>query len=600
MKKIAVLLTIVLWVISMGGCGRSSNKTSDEEISENVGQSEADTDQFTQEQENETEGTESSSVEDGPSFESCSIIQPFRNGLAWVSLTGNNDDYVGIIDKTGKLLYFTDVLESNAVSDVFPFNKDRVSIALVYSEDISGYQCYQVSGDGNLFLFQDREGEPERMGYSLLGIERIDGYCGELCYGITEEGFDNKTVTYVIYNDYGKKVTEKTYDLTESKKPSVEYFGNGMFSFYKGDFLTDLYFAKSDKWVTDVSCEDIWNSKNYLAVNGWNVDYSFVIFDSYGNSKYTTVPNGWSRDDFAGMSDTAIMFFEDNYYDDDDYYLYDIQNDEYRILDEKYNDRISSELNTASVGDSICSIWLVGADGDYYVGLYDLKTAEIATDPIKASGAYVLNELLFAENDDEYDVYDAKGSLLKSLPGYISNIRYGDGVYTIDKDSGHSEFYDEDWNLLFTTEEIDFTGAKPFTLTEDSVQEATEEATEHNNNEVADNTEDHFSTDEANDSEREAESTMQSATEQSSPFYGIWCGASKDESGAEDIASTLRENGLPADIYITTDWSNLNTERWYVISAGTYNSQEEAEQVLPQIKKYYENAYVKYSGERIQ
>ena len=84
--------------------------------------------------------------------------------------------------------------------------------------------------------------------------------------------------------------------------------------------------------------------------------------------------------------------------------------------------------------------------------------------------------------------------------------------------------------------------------------------------------------------------------EQSSPFYGVWCGASKDEAGAENIATVLREKGLPADIYITTDWSDLNVEKWYVISAGTYDSKEEAEQVLLRVKDYFENAYVKYSG----
>lgn len=105
------------------------------------------------------------------------------------------------------------------------------------------------------------------------------------------------------------------------------------------------------------------------------------------------------------------------------------------------------------------------------------------------------------------------------------------------------------------------------------------------------------------ESEREPEPepdpdlTMQSASNQYTPFYGVWCGASKDEAGAENVASILRNNGLPADIYITTDWNNLNAEKWYVISAGTYDSKEEAELVLPHVKDYFENAYIKYSGE---
>lgn len=91
--------------------------------------------------------------------------------------------------------------------------------------------------------------------------------------------------------------------------------------------------------------------------------------------------------------------------------------------------------------------------------------------------------------------------------------------------------------------------------------------------------------------------TAQSSGDDSSPFYGIWCAASKDEGLIKDIAAEMSKNGLPAEVYITTDWSNLNTERWYVISAGRYASREEAEKALPQVKKYYNDAYIKYSGD---
>ena len=89
----------------------------------------------------------------------------------------------------------------------------------------------------------------------------------------------------------------------------------------------------------------------------------------------------------------------------------------------------------------------------------------------------------------------------------------------------------------------------------------------------------------------------QSVQENQSPFYGIWCAATKDEEGAQEIASAMREYGLPAEVLITTDWSNLNKEKWYVISAGRYASREEAEKALPQVKDYYDDAYIKYSGD---
>lgn len=79
-------------------------------------------------------------------------------------------------------------------------------------------------------------------------------------------------------------------------------------------------------------------------------------------------------------------------------------------------------------------------------------------------------------------------------------------------------------------------------------------------------------------------------------FYGIWCGASKDYLGAESIVNTLISQGFDADIFVTTDWENLNDEKWYVVSAGQYDTQEEAEKALPNVKTAVESAYIKYSG----
>ena len=81
-----------------------------------------------------------------------------------------------------------------------------------------------------------------------------------------------------------------------------------------------------------------------------------------------------------------------------------------------------------------------------------------------------------------------------------------------------------------------------------------------------------------------------------SPFYGIWCTAAKSVSDAQKFAGTMRSKGLPASIYRTSDWSELNTEFWYVVTAGTYATKEAAESALPEIQKSYPDAYVKYTG----
>lgn len=95
---------------------------------------------------------------------------------------------------------------------------------------------------------------------------------------------------------------------------------------------------------------------------------------------------------------------------------------------------------------------------------------------------------------------------------------------------------------------------------------------------------------------------QQSDSSQSSisPFYGIWCGAAKTEAEAQaeaqKQAKKIRGNGFDAQVFVTTDWSNLNIEKWYVITAGTYGTEEAASAVLPDVQRVCSDAYIKYSG----
>lgn len=83
------------------------------------------------------------------------------------------------------------------------------------------------------------------------------------------------------------------------------------------------------------------------------------------------------------------------------------------------------------------------------------------------------------------------------------------------------------------------------------------------------------------------------------PFYGIWCAASKDYAQAKETARQLDTLGFAGEVLLTTDWSNFNKEPWYVVTAGRYANSSDAEAVLPSIRLYWPDAYVKYSGESI-
>ena len=80
------------------------------------------------------------------------------------------------------------------------------------------------------------------------------------------------------------------------------------------------------------------------------------------------------------------------------------------------------------------------------------------------------------------------------------------------------------------------------------------------------------------------------------PFYGVWCDASRTYSDVQTSADNLSAQGFLAKVYVTTDWSNLNPELWYVMTAGTYSTEEAAYAALVHIQKFYPDAYVKYSG----
>lgn len=97
-------------------------------------------------------------------------------------------------------------------------------------------------------------------------------------------------------------------------------------------------------------------------------------------------------------------------------------------------------------------------------------------------------------------------------------------------------------------------------------------------------------------SEEEAEEPVNLNT----PFYGIWCYGVKDASQADSYAEKVSAKGFDGRVFVSSDWDNLNPEKWYVITAGVYDTEQEAKDALKEVKAAgYTDAYVKYSGEYI-
>ena len=84
------------------------------------------------------------------------------------------------------------------------------------------------------------------------------------------------------------------------------------------------------------------------------------------------------------------------------------------------------------------------------------------------------------------------------------------------------------------------------------------------------------------------------------PFWGVWTFASKSASEAMERATSMTAKGFDSTIELTTDWSNLNDEEWYVVTTGMWRDREEAESMASSLRLAgYSDAYAKYSGEYV-
>jgi|GEM_PF-4095055 len=80
------------------------------------------------------------------------------------------------------------------------------------------------------------------------------------------------------------------------------------------------------------------------------------------------------------------------------------------------------------------------------------------------------------------------------------------------------------------------------------------------------------------------------------PFYGVWVAGTQDEAEAQRQAEELKSRGYDGQVFVTTEWSNLNRQKWYVVTAGVYPTEATARTILSTVQTIYPDAYVKYSG----
>ncbi len=82
------------------------------------------------------------------------------------------------------------------------------------------------------------------------------------------------------------------------------------------------------------------------------------------------------------------------------------------------------------------------------------------------------------------------------------------------------------------------------------------------------------------------------------PFYGVWISASRDWDAAQALAERIQADGCIGTVYVSSQWSNLNQDTWFVVSAGEHETYEEALVTLERIRSAgYTDAYIRYSGD---
>ena len=280
----------------------------------------------------------------------------------------------------------------------------------------------------------------------------------------TEESFESFTTTVLSSDDYAIICPNSLiYDIPSARHYEFIYTD-------KCGLSAKIYDVSGNEKLITFGDEKYYISEinNYMVSNTTAIFSVFLVDDALQEAIESGEEKGISVDE---AMHNALL-------------IYDIASDKFRIFDGEYSDRFNYELITSNnimgqnseagaISDDFFAINIKGADFKDYVGLYDIKTQELICDPIQVGELkklFIINDSIFirktADNPSDDDiccVYDKDGNQVKTF-NTTPSVFYGDGIYSCDFENGYAEFYDEEWNLLFTSDEINYSEAKPFTV----------------------------------------------------------------------------------------------------------------------------------------
>ena len=519
MKRRLAILVLLLTALLLSSCKKNENATSagSNASVQNDEEDEGKSSGLSAAQGGQEQGDEN--INDNLGLRYVDVLLPYQNGLTWALFYDEKyqDTLAGVINKNGDLLYYYPSFfmnQDNIELRPTAFDSNGRGIMRMKERGGSGthYLC-EIDKSGNL----QATSLPGEFGVDIYrDFKTIDDEEEYICVRNINETIDSVEISYTFYDLNGKQTGGFSMDYTDRywdetlpntvSLPSVEYCGSGVYVVY-GELLKDrlegIYFAKEDKWVdfyTDRSQDEDYLSgrqyHNVIVHNGYVIDdctndSSFIVYDDKGNVvRNCSFKSQNAMKNIIGMSGSKINLYEVSdagFEMDTTCYTYDVDTDTFSKFSGEYDERMilnkeiesRSTSNTIAVDDSVFAVLLEGEKSDY-LGLYAPDSQELICDPIKMEGVIdnisIVNDYLFIKNiiHEGYEVsvcccvYDKKGNLVKIIerpeddnPSFY----YGDGVYIYkytnsSADRGYMEAYDEKMNLLFTSEDINYSNAK--------------------------------------------------------------------------------------------------------------------------------------------
>ena len=341
-RIISLGLTIVL-LLSVAACSGQSEETETSGETETSEETDTAKEETTGEEE-ETSETDSSS-DTAITFESADA---YSEGLAWIKFSKDTDDYYGVINKAGELVFAINYCDESAGNDSF------IDYISQFSNGYS-FVMYAASEESSLLdywhkvIVVNTEGEITAE-YSLTEDYYIDRFGDG--YIMTEEysgDYYSETYVYTIYSPEGEELW--TYETDERASTSYDS-DNGIFECDDQKYAVDVYdysdYPESSYPERTVEVDTGADGNRYVILydsSGSQVSEPIEFFD-YGSYRYNE-----SRL-FVFEADNSFTVLDVHVYDEDGSYLYSLSEAKYSTIS-YYSDGAALVSNYSEYSDSI-------------------------------------------------------------------------------------------------------------------------------------------------------------------------------------------------------------------------------------------------------